>query len=283
VWTIDKVQDDPVVIPPGTFIGRVNARDHSTLYDKDPAFTNGEPLAPASPIDYVLTYGSNDLQDAVSDGYYTPDVDVDATTAVAATGDATRTVVAVKPLGITAKPYYSAQIKEIWENYDPYLSQTWISGGHIVRIPAMTAGEFDVEAGDLVQLNNGAGQKWNPGSLLNSLPGRVEPYDGTYNVEYIVGRCTNKVRIARQAAYSSGQKLGTAIGTGAPRTLTNIDTTETYLWPTGENYKVQSKAEGVPGMQLSATSATLGRPREFFWAMPDTNGDYWALDILVRV
>lgn len=283
VWTIDKVQDDPVVIPPGTFVGRVNEVDHSTLTAKDALFTDGHPLAPASPIDYILTYGSNDLIDAVSDGYYTPDVDVNASTAVASTGDATRTVVAVKPLGITAKPYYSAQMKRLYENYDPYLSQTWISGGHIVRIPAMTAGEFAVQPGDLVQLNDGAGQKWNPGDLVNSLPGRVEPYDGTFNVEHIVGRCTNKVRIARQAAYSAGQKLGTAIGTGAPRTTVNINTTATYLWPTGENFQVASKAEGVPGMQLSSTSATLGRPSELLWAMPDTSGDYWAIDILVRV
>jgi hypothetical protein len=283
VWAVDKVQDDPVVIPPGTFIGRLNATDHSDLYALDPAFVGNDDLAPASPIAYIITYGSNDLADAVDTGSGTPDIDVDSTTYVAAAGDATETVNPVKPCGMAFRPYYAGWIKSRYENYDPHLLQTWISGNHIVRIPAMTAGEFDVQPGDLVQLNDGAGQKWNPGALLTSLPGRVEPYDGTYNVEFIVGRCVNKHRIARQAAYSSGQKLLTAIGTAAPRTLTNINTTTTYLWPTGENYQVQSKVEGVPGMQLSATSATLGRPSELLWAMPDTNGDYWALDILLRV
>lgn len=282
VWTIDKVQDDPVVIPPGTFVGRLNETDHSGLTAIASAFTDGNPLVPACAAStYQVTYGSNDITDAVDTGYYTPDIDTG--TAVTATGDGTETIAYVKPVGIAAKPYYSAMIPELYENYDPYLSQAWISGGHVVRIPCMTAGEWACQPGDLLQLPDAGSQKWNPGSLLTSTPGRVEPYDSTNNIEFIVGRCLNKFRIARQSSYSSGQKLGTAIGTGAPRNPTNIDTSETYLWPSNENFKVASKAEGVPGMQLSATSATFGRPSELLWAMPDTNGDYWAIDILVRV
>jgi len=284
VWAVDKVQDDPIVIPPGTFVGRLNETDNSGI---DSTFIGNGDLAPACPVTYTVTYGSNDLADAIDTGTGTPDIDVDSSTIVTATGVGATSVGVVKPCGIAARPYYAGWIKDRYENYDPHLLQTWISGLHVVRIPAMSPGEWAVQAGDLVQLSTAATPDWNPGDLYSatSTPGRVEAFDAgaLADMEYVVGRCVNKTRVARQSSYSAGQRLSTAIGTAAPRTLTNINTTDTYLWPTGENFKVQSKVEGVPGFQLSATSATMGRPSELMWAYPDANGDYWALDILLRV
>lgn len=284
VWAVDKLHNDPITIPPGTFVGRLNSTDNSGI---DSSFTAEGYLAPACPVTYTVVYGSNDLEDAIDDGLWTPDIDADASTAVTATGAGATAVGVVKPCGITARPYYAGWLKDRFDNYDPHLLQTWISGLHVVRIPALSPKEWTVQAGDLVQMCSDATPIWNPGNLYaaTSTPGRVEPFDAgaLADMEYVVGRCVNKLRIARQASYSAGQRLSTAIGSGAPRSPANINTTDAYLWPEGENFKVQSKVEGVPGLSLSSTSATLGRPSELLWAYPDGNGDYWALDILLRV
>lgn len=288
VWYIDKLRNDAVVIPPGTFIGRLNQRDHTTV---DSSFFTGggsdDPLAPACPLAYTVTYSASDITDAVDDGYYTADLDANATTAVTAAGaSSTDTQAGVKPLGITYRPYYSNVMEDIYENWDPDLGQAWVSGLHVVRIPCLTTGEMAVEAGDLVKLNDTTSPSWNPGNLTSSTPGRVHAYDAGAlgDMEYVVGRCTNKVRLARQSSASAGQTLRAAIGTSAARgTYTNLNTTDTYLWPANENFKVASKSEGVPGLQLSATSATVGRPAEMLWARADSNGDFWAIDILLRV
>lgn len=284
VWAVDRLANDPYVLPPGTFVGRLNDADHSGL---DASFLTGGPLVPACPVAYTVTYGANDLTDAVDTGIWTPDLDADASTAVTAAGASSTTVAAVKPLGIIARPYYAGYLSSRYENYDPYMYQTWISGLHIVRIPVMTAAEAAVEAGDLVKLSDNASPDWDPGSLSasTSTPGRVHAWDSgaLADVEYVVGRCVNKVLLGKQSSITAGQSLRTAIGTAAPRTLTNLDTTETYLWPSSEPYKINSKTEGVPGLGLSATSATMGRSAEELWAYPDASGIYYALDILLRV
>lgn len=282
VWIEDKVQSDPVVLPPGTFVGRLNARDHSSL---NAAFTAEGYLAPACPVAYQVTYSALDVADAVDTGSGTPSMDGDGTTLVTVAGDSTATIL-VKPCGITARPYYAGWLSSRYQNYDPYMFQTWISGLHIVRIPAMTTNEAAIEAGDLVMLDDTASPKWAGSAGTLGTPGRLQAFNGgSYgnDQEFVVGRCVNKVQIGKQASTSAGQSLRTAIGTSAPRTLTNINTTSTYLWPTGENFQVQAKVEGVPGMQLSATSATLGRPAELLWARADASGNFWALDILLRV
>lgn len=283
VWSVDAVQDDPITIPPGTFVGRLNARDHSTLYS---GYTDGGYLAPACGVAYQLTYGALDLADGIESGAPgTPDIDDAAGAVVSSTGDSTATLV-VKPCGIAARPYHAGWLPTAYVNYDPHLFQTWVSGLHVVRIPAMTSGEAAVEAGDLVKLDDTASPKWAASSGTLGTPGRIHAFDGgSYgnDTEYVVGRCVNKVLLGKQASISSGQSLRTAIGTAAPRTLTNLSTTSTYLWPSGENFQIQSKVEGVPGMVLSATSATLGRPAEMLYARADSSGYFWALDILLRV
>lgn len=289
VWTVDKHSNEPIVLPPGTFVGRLNDRDHSTSGsgNLDPTFTAEGYLAPACPVSYTVTYGANDLADAVDTGMWTPDIDADTSTAVTAAGVGATEVGIVKPCGIIARPYYAGWIQDRFDNYDPHMFQTWISGLHIVRIPCLTAGEAAIEAGDLCMLSDAATPDWNPADLYSatSTPGRLMAFNGgsyANDNEFVVGRCVNKVRLGRQASYSAGQNLRTAIGSNS-RSPTNLNTTDTYLWPTGENFKIESKTEGVPGTALSATSATLGRPSELLWAYPDANGDYWAIDVLIRV
>ena len=280
VFAIDEHQDDAVVLPPGTFVGRLNSTDHSAL---DPSFLVNDPIAPACPTAYKLSYGSLDLADAYGAGTGTPDIDEDSDTIVAAAGDGTTEIQPVKPLGIIYRPYYASWIKDRFTNYEPYMLQTWVTGRMVVRIPCITAGECAIQPGDKVMLNDGATPKWNPGDLVNSLVGRVEAFDGDGdNLEYVVGRCQNKYRIAKQASTSAGQRLSAALR-GAPRNPLNIDQSASLLYaPEGNAYQVNAQIEGVPGMDLSVTSAMLGRSAEEGWAHADSNGDFWAVDILLN-
>lgn len=281
VWAIDRTRDDPVALPPGTWVGTLNERDHSAI---DATFTKKGWMAPASQASYTITYGANDLEDAIDEGSGTPDIDEDIDTIVAAAGASSTSVAAVKPLGILGKPVYAGWLKtERWENYDPDLWQGWISKDIIIRIPAITTNERAIEAGDIIMVEDTSSSSWDPATNTNT-PGRSKAWDAgnLSDVEYVVGRCVRKIRIGRQATPSAGGTLDSAIGTGAPRTH-GLDTTAEYLWPEEMGYKVQSKISAQPGFKLSATDETLGRPAELLYARADANGDFWALDIKVEV
>ena len=284
VAAADMLHNDPIVLIPGTFVGRVNEVTHSAL---DVTFTNGNYIAPACPQAYTVVYGSDDLSTSLYGG--TPDLDVNASTIVAATGVTSASVAAVKPLGVVTQPMYASWLKDRWENYDRQGVVTWLSQNTIIRIPAITAAEKSILPGDLVMLDDASTPSWDPTnpSASTMTAGRLKlAASGSSAVpHYTVGRCTNRVRLGRQVTTSGNttQTLRDAIGTGAPRTITNLSTTDAYLWPDGENFKSQSKVEVVPGTGLSGSSQTLGRPSELLFALPDASGDYWALDILVRV
>jgi hypothetical protein len=85
-YFLDQVREgDPVVLPPGTWVGLLNPRDHTidaSFFEKDR--WGVEPLlAPACPAAYEVVYGSDDVG-------VTPDLDEDADTLVAAAGQASR-------------------------------------------------------------------------------------------------------------------------------------------------------------------------------------------------
>jgi len=279
---MDNRLDDAITLLPGTFVGRLSPSTHSAL---DSSFTDGRWLTPACPAAYLVSYSALDLASDFFNG--TPDLDVDADTAVAAAGNTDATVAATTPVGVITHPFYAGWIPGTYENYDIQLNAAWMSGGAIFRMPALTANEKLIEPGDVVMLDDTSTPDYDPIALLAtgaSTPGRIMVFDDTVaNVKFKVGRCVNKIRLGRQASYVANQSLRTAIGTGAPRTLTNLNSTTAYLWPTGENFEPQSKVEVVPGTGLSASSQTMGRPSELLFALPDSNGDYWALDIELAV
>jgi len=281
VWTKDEHRDgDPVVLPPGTWVGLLNDRDHTNVDDSFVLDAKGFEsfLTPACPTAYKITYGSNDVD-------ITPDLDADKDTLVTTAAITTASVDITKPLGVIARPYYAGWISERYYNYDPDLIQTWVAKDMVIRVPALSANEAAIEAGDLVMLDDTATPDWDPADLTNP-PGRLKAYGLTASeapLEFVVGRCVRKVPLGKQATPSAGQSLSTAIGTSAPRTLFNFD--PDYVDANVEaNYGgVQGKIEGVPGLGLGGTSATIGRPQEMMFAKADSSGFFWALDILVRV
>lgn len=283
VWSVEAAHDDVIVIPPGTFIGRLNAADNTQV---PTAYVGNGALVPACPVSYVVTYSAYDLATGNEYGG-TPDIDqTDGTTVVAATGDGTAEVGIVKPLGIAAQPIHAGWYSDRYENYQRQLPVTWMSHDIIVRIPCMTTAESAIEAGDLVMLDDSATPKWAGSMGTLGTPGRLMAFNGgsfSADSEFVVGRCVNKVLLGKQATPSTGQTLQTAIGTSAPRTLYNLDTDPTYLWPEGENFEIQSKTETVPGLGLASSSATLGRSAEMLWSRADASGYFYALDILIRV
>jgi hypothetical protein len=287
VWSVDETHDDPIVIPPGTLVGILNETDHAGIGTAFNAVDRkvGGWIVPACPVAYTVTYSSNDLVNTKWGG--TPDLDEAAgNVIVVAAGASSATVAPVKPLGIAMQPLFAGWMDARWENYQRQLLATWRSGNWIVTLPCLTAGEAAIQPGDLVMMDDSSSPDWDPGNLYTTTPGRLQAFNGgSYSAdqEYIVGRCTKKTRLGKQASTSAGQQLLTAIGTGAPQTLTNINTAAAYLWPPGENFKIESKTETVPGLQLSASSQTLGRPAELLWANADANGDFWAIDVLLRV
>jgi hypothetical protein len=181
-----------------------------------------------------------------------------------------------------AKPFYAGWIGDRYTNWDPDAIAFWVAKDMVIRVPCMTGAEAALEAGDLVELDATSDPEWDPKNATPGVAGRVTAYSSG-SPENIVGRCIRKVPIGKQAATSAGQSLQTAIGTGAPRTLFNFD--PTYVNANIEaNYGgVQGKVEGVPGLALGGTSAVLGRPQEMLFAKADSNGMFWAVDILVRV
>jgi hypothetical protein len=280
----DKVNNDPIVLLPGTWVGRLDRSTHSAL---DASFLGNGDLVPACPNDYTITYTSLDVDaDNGGVGYSTPDIDEDSDTAVAATGASTATVVAVKPLGVTLRPMYANWLNDKYVNYKRDLIGSWKSRGFVARIPCITANEAAIRVGDVVMLDNASSPTWNPTDNTANIPGRLKRLSGATlaNVyEWIVGRCVEKVHLGKQDSASAGQTLRAAIGTGAPRTLTNFDSD--YLYPDDdrENWREASKIIDNPGIGLGPSEATLGREPQLLYARADSSGDFWAIDIEVNV
>lgn len=282
----DKVADDPIVLIPGTWVGRLDRDTHSALVTKG-FFSNGA-LVPACPNAYTIEYTALDVSEANGGmGYATRDIDVDSDTAVAAAGTSSSTVAAVKPLGVVLRPLYAYWLSEDYENYNRDLIASWKSRGFIARIPCVTANEAAIRVGDLVMLDDTASPNWDPTAPADSVPGRLKRLDGaTLNatlLPYVVGRCVDKVILGKQDSTSAGQTLRAAIGTAAPRTLTNIDTD--YLYPDDdrEGWRVASKVLDQPGMGLGPSEATLGRDPYLLYARADSSGYFYAIDIEVNV
>jgi len=276
----DQVHDDPIVLIPGTFVGRLDLDQHSAL---DASFLTGGPLVPACPVAYTVTYSALDLATSAYGG--TPDIDEDEDTVVAATGASTATVAATRPLWVTLKPHYAGWLEDRHTNYVRQLFETGKSKLLIARIPAITANEKLIRVGDKVMLDNTTSPTWDPYAATPSTVGRLKRFDGAAVAltEYVVGKCVNKTRLARQSSASEGQTLRAAIGTSAPRTLTNINQTAEYLWPAGEQFEMDSKIETAKGLGLGPSSETLGRPPELLYARADASGDFWALDIEICI
>jgi hypothetical protein len=265
---LDKLHDDdPIVLLPGTFVGRVNETNGLSTTD---TFSDAEEIAraltPAFWGTYTVTYGTHDSD------FGTPDIDTTGNDAAVGKTASTATVGSVKPVGILTAPVYSNALKDKYSNYSRDLMPSVLMGNYSVVIPAMTAGEQAIEPGDLVRVAGAdtAGQSWtplSPNAAIDS-PGRLVTWDGnTGSAQYVVGRCIDKYIVARGTA-STKMSADFALGT----TLTALNT--------NHQFNTLKKVQTVPGLGLSG-SGTQGIPAMFEHAVADGSGDYFALVIKV--
>jgi hypothetical protein len=252
VAKVDEHKHDPIVLLPGTFVGRL-AADASGIPD---AYRASEPLVPACPLAYTVTYTAQDVD---ADGHWgggTPDIDsADGTDLVSAAGASVDTVPATKPLGVVYRPQYASWLKDRFTNYERnQFTMSWLAWGQNIEIPAMTTNEKLIRIGDLVCLDDTATPSYNP-------------YGN------VVGRCVGRHKIISQGTPSAGQTLTAARAAG------NLD--ETTL-NADLDYPELKKVQTVPGLGL-AGSGNTGIPAYFDFATADANGDFYALEIEVRV
>lgn len=273
VAMLDKLHDDdPIVLLPGTFVGRMNSDSmvgaSTALGDQE---ETARALLPASTNLYKIQYSAFDSDFGV--------YDIDGSTvstAVSAAGTSTGMVQKIKPLGVITAPVYSDVLKDKYTNYKRDLMPSVLMGNYTVVIPAITNDEKSIEPGDLVrvagsttQTDTGAthyavSKSTNTG---DNVPGRLTTYDPSTVAEqaladYVVGRCIDKYVVARGTAVT---RLGSDSAT-----LSNLNT--------DHQYNTLKKVQTVPGLGLSG-SGTQGVPAMFEHAVSDDSGDYFALVI----
>ena len=186
VAMLDKLHDDdPIVLLPGTFVGRMNSATMSASTTLGDLEETARALVPAFAAQYQIKYTDKDTDF----GTYSID-GADADTAVTASevsaDTSTAQVTKVKPLGIITAPVYSEVLAAKYTNYKRDLMPSVLMGNYTVVIPAITNGEKSIEPGDLVRIAGSTTQTdtgdshaatnhaFNTGT---DVPGRLVTYD----------------------------------------------------------------------------------------------------------
>jgi hypothetical protein len=265
---IDKHHDDPIVLDPGTIVGRVNwtGAGSTLLSTVVPAvLPTGTGVAESSVV--LRIKGSTEA----SESWNLPD---------GTSGDIT--VGLVKPIGIITQPIYSFKLQADFTNYKRN-DNIGIVTDYVIMIPAINAEEHAIRDGDTVMLGSGdyygAGWTGTTMSTTDLRAGRYARYnsDWEYANERVVGRCLKKIRIATTSTSTAGTKLN---GDLDNVTLTTEATTE---------FQSLDKVQTVPGLGLSG-SGTKGIPSFLLDATLDDGNNYpgsvksyWALILLIRL
>lgn len=249
---VDEVAHDPIVIDPGTIIGVPTG-----------GYVGSGTFVPA----YIST-GALALKIAGS---------AEASTwTLPTTSSGDITMGNVKPLGVVFAPVYSAILETAFSNYKRQHSVSFLTH-YVIQIPATNSEEVLIEAGDLVMLGTGRhyGIGWSSPYSTHLMAGRYAKYSSTadFAAERIVGRCLKKLHL----------------GTGGSSTTTGdllADTTPLADFTAGTQLLAEfaglDKVETVPGLGLSG-AATKGVPAFLLGARADSNKNYWALTLLIRV
>lgn len=286
VAAVDKAHDDdPVVLLPGTFVGRIP----STVSGIPNDFLTNRPIVPACPNAYTVEYTAYDTSTTEFGG--TVDIDGNALTDIASAGTSTQTIPAVKPIGLVPQPVYSNLLASRFNNYSRNMETTQILvQNQAVLIPAVTAAEQLIDIGDKVCLDYTGSPNYDPTNVAGFIPGRiqkleaaVEAFTGTaegdyedrihFAQDYCVGRCIDKFAIATQSSTSAGQTYRAALAAG------NVDTSSvSKLW----DFHAMRLVQTVPGLGLPG-SGTEGVPGYLSFARANASGIWYGLVIVVQV
>jgi hypothetical protein len=255
---IDELAHDPIVLDAGTFVG---------------VATGGMAEGKVFPAFYhtgLATLHSIDLKHH-SDGatWGLP------TTGYSHTLDSIVGSNYVRPLGVVYQPIYSFNLQAAFTNYKRN-ENLGILTDYMIQIPATTASQRGLKAGDLVQVAKILDGETFEYGLKSSLTagaitaGELDAWDGTaVGMEYVVGRVFNNINFAS--------------GTAVLNTKLVDDYSATSLTTAGEEeFKGLSRVQTVPGLAV-AGSGTAGTPGWLANAESDALGAYHALTILVRL
>lgn len=248
VVQVEEVHHDPIVIMPGTFVGIATGG------------TASGKIFPAHAQTGTITLRFSSTDDTW--GLPTSDQTPSGNTVTAGP---------VPPLGVVYQPIYSFNLQEAFINYKRNVN-LGILTDYLIQIPAITAEERIIAPGDLVMININANDYGRPASVtLNSLLGRLMRHDGNAStMKYVVGKCYGKVQFAGSGTAVAGTKL-------------SADTASWSLSTAGQSeFKGLDKVQTVPGLGL-AGSGTKGTPAWLMDARSDASGNYYLLNILVRM
>jgi len=272
VAMLDKLHDDdPIVLLPGTFVGRVNAG--ASAMSVGGAYADLEEAAravvPACWGAYTVTYAQNDI-DFVTDDLDSDHIASGVTVAEASVG----TVTGVKPIGVITAPVYANLLKTKYTNYSRDLMPSVLMGNYTIVMPAITTKEKLIEPGDLVRVDGdgGAAATWNPvtNSTAANSPGRLIAWDGAAaSANYVVGRCVDKYRVGTIAG-DTNATVKSRLAAGETVSNQNSD----------HQFNTLKRVQTVPGLGLSG-SGTQGIPAMFEHATLDANDHFYALVIKV--
>lgn len=257
---VDELHHDPIVLDAGTIVGIASG---------------GEASGKIFPAHAVGT-GTIHLEFVSSDNTDWGLLDRGAVTGTALTNGP------VLPLGVCYQPIYSFNLQQQWTNYERNVNVGFVTD-YIIQIPAKTAQERAIQAGDPVMCSiigiDGETDPADPterptygrrAELIDTdrQIGTFRAFDNTAaNQKYVVGRCLQTINFAE----------------GTASTLLSADFANTSLTPEGQaEFKGLEKVQTVPGLNV-AGSGTSGAPGWLTSAVSDATGYYKALTILVRL
>ncbi len=175
----------------------------------------------------------------------------------------------VKPLGVVFQPIYAFTLNSAFTNYKRS-DNVGIVTDYMIQVPARTAAERDIKAGDLVMATQNGSDYGHALSAGASRLGSFEKWDGQAStLHYVVGRCY--------------QNLAFASGTAAVNTVLSDDYDSVSLTTAGKaEFKGLERVQTVPGLTVTG-SGTKGVPGWLTKAQSDSSGSYYGLTILVRL
>jgi len=293
IASVEARQEDPIVIPAGTFVGIVQ-RTGDAIASGTYALTGYNPgyatykMVPAASQAYKLEYTTRDTDTT----FYTPGViNIDGGAVVAAAGTSVSYVGSiatgggVKPMGIVYNDIYASWLGAGYTNYDRQPNIGLLMRDQIIQVPCLNTNEWDIQPGDLVMVDgwDAATLKWDPGatpSTVNAV-GRLRKWTaGTVSTntteafvqlrrfqEHIVGRCIRKVLVASYSSASANASLASTVG--------SINSSHVNF-----EFRPGGRVQTVPGLGLQG-SGTQGIPGHLLAARNDGNGKFWALEIAV--
>lgn len=245
---IEEIHHDPVVIMPGTFVGIA---------------TGGTASGKIFPA-HAQTGNMAGFFSSTDDTWGLP-------TSNQTWAAATVTAGPVLPLGVVYQPIYSFNLQQQFINYKRN-ENMGILTDYLIQIPAITAAERLIQPGHMVMINTSATDYGRAASVtLDNLMGRLQKWDDSAStLKYVVGRCYGKVKFAGSGTAVAGTKL-------------SADTASWTLTTAGKaELKGLDKVQTVPGLGL-AGSGTKGVPGWLMDARSDASGNYYLLNILVRL